>query len=171
MFEVGELVVYGSAGVCEVTDISTLDLDDVDEEKLYYFLLPLNTNSSKIFTPLENRKIIMRQLITKEEAMDLLENIPELEMFDTRNNKLRETQYKDAYRSCECKEWLKVIKTIHTRNQKRVAQGKKITSMDERFLKKVEDALYQEFSIVLEKTREEIEAMICEGLDVVTLSN
>ena len=51
MFEKGEYVVYGSKGVCEITDISTINISGMNREKLYYFLRPVNDRGAKIFIP------------------------------------------------------------------------------------------------------------------------
>ena len=42
MFEKGEYIVYGHNGICEVEDITHLNLSGVDKGKLYYVLAPLN---------------------------------------------------------------------------------------------------------------------------------
>ena len=47
MFEKGEYVVYGSKGVCEITDISTINISGMNREKLYYFLRPVNDRDAK----------------------------------------------------------------------------------------------------------------------------
>ena len=41
MFQIGELVVYGSTGVCRVEEISGLNQPGEDREKRYYRLRPL----------------------------------------------------------------------------------------------------------------------------------
>ena len=38
MYEVGDLIVYGRTGICEVTEITTLKMDGVPKDKLYYIL-------------------------------------------------------------------------------------------------------------------------------------
>ena len=36
MFEQGEYIVYGSTGVCKVEKVTTMDMDGVPGDKLYY---------------------------------------------------------------------------------------------------------------------------------------
>ena len=38
MFEQGEYIVYGSTGVCKVEKVTTMDMDGVPGDKLYYIL-------------------------------------------------------------------------------------------------------------------------------------
>ena len=40
-------------------------------------------------------------------------------------------------------EWIRIIKTLHMRNKERVQQGKKITYVDDRYLKEAKENLYE----------------------------
>ena len=68
MFQVNDVVIYGHHGVCEITEIGKLKMPMADQEKLYYTLRPVYHKESAVYAPVENRKIIMRSVITKEEA-------------------------------------------------------------------------------------------------------
>ena len=72
MYEVGDLIVYGRTGICEVTEITTLKMDGVPKDKLYYILRPVREKRGKVFTPVDNEKIVMRRVISKEEAEELI---------------------------------------------------------------------------------------------------
>ena len=37
MFRKGDLVLYGENGICEIGDISTVDIPGVDKERLFLF--------------------------------------------------------------------------------------------------------------------------------------
>ena len=56
MYEVGDLIVYGRTGICEVTEITTLKMDGVPKDKLYYILRPVREKRGKVFTPVDNEK-------------------------------------------------------------------------------------------------------------------
>ena len=79
MYEVGDLIVYGRTGICEVTEITTLKMDGVPKDKLYYILRPVHEKHGKVFTPVDNEKIVMRRVISKEEAEKLIREIPQIE--------------------------------------------------------------------------------------------
>ena len=66
MFNKGEYVIYGNVGVCEIMDISTLDIHGAPKDKLYYILKPLNQSKSTVFTPIDNKKVVIRKIISKE---------------------------------------------------------------------------------------------------------
>lgn len=165
MFEKGEFIVYGNAGVCEVKDITTLDMKGAPKNKLYYILSPRQRKDSKIFTPVDGNKTVMRAVLTKEEADVLIENIRDIEELWVGNDKLREEKYKETMRSCECRDWIKIIKTLYLRKQERMAQGKKTTAMDEKYLRMAEENLYSELSLALGIPKEQMEEHITNRMD------
>lgn len=165
VFEKGEYVVYGQNGICEVEDITYLNLGDADEEKLYYVLAPVEVKGSKIYSPVDNTKIIIRRIISKEEAMSLLDEIEAIEELWIINDKLREKQYKEAMQSCDYREWIRIIKTSYLRKCERTAEGKKITTTDEKYLKLAENNLYGELALALDKEKSEMENFIIEYVE------
>ena len=154
MFETGEYVVYGRTGICQVTGVTTMRVDGSSGEKLYYVLRPGGETDGKIFTPVEGGKQVLRGIITSEEAERLIDEIPSIETLSIENEKFREDSYKKCIRTCECRDLLRIIKTIYVRKQARLSHGKKTTATDERYLKLAEDHLYSEFSMLLDIPKE-----------------
>ena len=68
MFEIGEYVVYGSKGVCQVHDITHVDMPGADKDRLYYILHPLQGNGAKVYLATDSQKAVIRKVMTKEEA-------------------------------------------------------------------------------------------------------
>lgn len=160
MYKIGDFVVYGRTGICEVADITTMKMAGVPKDKLYYILTPCKDKAGKIFTPVDNEKVVIRAVISKEEAVGLLDRIPSIEELWIPNEKLRETMYKESIRKCDCEELIKIIKTLYIRRQDRIAKGKKITTTDDRYLKMAEGSLYSELSIALGIPENEMESYI-----------
>lgn len=165
MFKKNDYVVYGASGVCKIMDVSTIDMMGGDKERLYYTLQPLNAKDSQIYTPVDNEKIIIRSVISKDEANELIDEITEIPEIWIQVDKLREEKFKEAIKSCDCKEWIKVIKTIYLRKQERIAQGKKITATDEKYFRMAEDHLYSELSVALDIEKNEIGDYIKNKID------
>lgn len=149
MFQVKDIVIYGHHGVCEITEIGTLKMPMADQEKLYYTLRPVYHKDSAVYAPVENRKIIMRPVITKEAAEKLISQIPEIETVWIVNEKAREVQFKEALQTCDCEELVKIIKTLYHRKQQRLESGKKVTVVDEKYFRQAEEKLYEELAFVL----------------------
>lgn len=160
MFEKGDYIVYGHTGICQVLDVTTLDLDGISKDRLYYVLRPEGETEGKIFTPVDSVKLIIRRIMSREEAEELLDSIPEIEAIDVPEDKIREEKYKACIKSCECKELVRIIKTIYTRKKDRVSLGKKVTATDERYLKLAEENLYTELSKLLGVPKGKMEAYI-----------
>ena len=49
MFEKGDLVTYGCKGVCEVKNITTLNLEGIPKDRLYYEMQSMVNAGSRIF--------------------------------------------------------------------------------------------------------------------------
>lgn len=166
MFERGDYVVYGTKGVCRVGEITELDMKGTDEGRLYYVLHPCFQKGSTVFTPVGSGKTLMRAVMSREEAEALVDNILEIEALWEKNDKERERQYKEAIKSGDPREWIRIIKTSYLRGQERLAQGKKATTIDERFFHEAEERLYEELSVALEKPKETIRAYISERIEL-----
>lgn len=156
MFKKGDYIMYGNIGTCEVVDITTMNIDGVPKNKLYYILRPYNQKGNKVFTPIDNQKIKMRPIVSKERAYEIIDNMSSIEELWIGNDKLREENYKECMRGGECTDWIKIIKTLYVRKQKRMEEGKKITSIDEKYLKIAEEYLLSECSIAIGISKEEM---------------
>lgn len=165
MFEIGEYIIYGTKGVCQVMDITSMDMDGMPRGTMYYILHPLHQNGGRIYVSVENRKTVMRKILTGEEAKALIREIPDIEELWIVNDKVREERYKECIRTCDCRELVRIIKTLYMRRQKRIKQGKKITATDERYLKLAEDNLYSELSIPLEIPKEDMEKYLTDEIE------
>lgn len=164
MFEVGEYIVYGTKGVCQVEDITTMQMGDMPKSQ-YYVLQPVGQKGSKIYVATGNQKTIMRRILTAQEANELVQEIPQIEELWLDNEKVREEKYKECIRSCKCRDLVKIIKTLYLRKEKRIREGKKITATDERYLKMAEDNLYSELSIPLKVPKTEMPAYISSHIE------
>ena len=160
MFEKNDYIIYGASGVCRVEDITTMSMDGISKDKLFYVLAPSSQKGGKIFTPVDSQKTLMRRILNRDEAEQLIDEIPDIEELWITNDKLREEKYKECMRSCDCRQWIKIIKTLYMRKLERSALGKKITSTDEKYLRMAEDYLYSELEIPLEVPRESMEEYI-----------
>ena len=160
MFEIGDYVVYGSNGVCKITKIGHVDLPGISQEKLYYTMKPCYVKSSEISAPVDNRQVVLRKVMSKEEASEFVQEIPKIKKIQVTEEKKRETMYKEALYSCEPVRIASLIKTIGDRIKERQAEGKKVTSSDSRFFHMAEDSLFGELAISLEMNKEDVGAFI-----------
>lgn len=160
MFEIGEYIIYGNTGVCKVGEVTKMAAPGAEGDKLYYTLEPVYDKGCRLFTPVDNQKVKMRPVLTKEEADELIMRIAEIDTLRVGDEKNREQVYKDAIRTCNCVEWVRMIKTLYIRKESRLAAGKKVTSSDAKYLHMAEESLYGELSVVMGIPKDEVEEYI-----------
>jgi RNA polymerase-interacting CarD/CdnL/TRCF family regulator len=78
VFKINEYIVYGNDGVCKVEGIGKPDFYDESSDKKYYMLKPVFCDNSIIYSPIDNSRVVMRRVITKEEVQELINLIPEI---------------------------------------------------------------------------------------------
>lgn len=169
MFEIGERIIYGTNGVCCVEKIGALDSPNALEGRIYYTLCPEYAKDSTIFTPVDNQKVKMRAVATKEEAMKLIDEIKDIESLWIADEKSREQKYKEAVQTCDRRELVKIIKTIYLRKQSRLVEGKKVTAVDEKYFKLAEERLYGELAVSLNMTIDEVKSYIIERVEQLSI--
>ena len=154
MFEKGDLVTYGCKGVCEVKNITTLNLEGIPKDRLYYEMQSMVNAGSRIFSPVgQEEKNAMRAVLTKEEAEELLGQLPECRLCWEKDERRREETYRRIINHSDARGMLCMIRTITDYGRERVLEGRRMPAMDGRYLKAAEDNLYAELSIAMEIPR------------------
>lgn len=165
MFQEGDLVVYGSSGVCRVVQIGALESQAADPNRQYYTLQPL-FESERIYTPVDSG-VFMRPAMTKEEAQNLIRQIPEIDgdVCTERNPANLRIHYEASLQSHECRELIRMIKGIRRKTRETEKKGRKMGQVDQRYRKKAEGLLHGELAIALGIPREEVEDYIHSALE------
>jgi len=163
-FEKGSYVLCGGHGVCRIEAITGMNLLGEKKERLYYVLSQVYTCGSRLYIPVDNQKILMRPLLTKEEVDKLIGKIPEIEELWISNEKEREQAYKAALQTCDCEEAIKIMKTLYLRKKLRLENGKKVTAIDMKYFHLAEELLYGELAVVLSIEKDKVESYITESI-------
>lgn len=138
---------YGAAGVCQIEDVRCPDFAKAANRK-YYFLKPLHSPCDCIYVPLENESAL-RKILSRQEATELIEKIPDLEAKWAQEDNVGEESYKKAFQSYDCYEWVKMIKSLYWKIDKRKQDGKKPIQLDEKYMDMATDYLQGELSVAL----------------------
>ncbi|MCI8668969.1 MAG: hypothetical protein HFI34_05535 [Lachnospiraceae bacterium] len=78
MFQKKEYIFSESLGVCRVDDIAKLSSKN-EEQRLYYVLKPEFDRAKASYIPVEGHKVLLRELISKEQAEELLnQGLPDI---------------------------------------------------------------------------------------------
>lgn len=147
MYKVSEHVVYGAGKVCEVEQIAELKLTGT--AKQYYVLHPLNKKDERIYVPVQNEAKSIHKVISKEQALTIIDTIPSVEPLEITSERAREQEYKELMYKKDYVSLIKLIKSIHIRNEKRLARGKKATATDVFYLQTAKEALESELADAL----------------------
>ena len=158
MYQTGDLLIYGSTGVCRVLSIDRRQdyVDGIKQDKLYYQLKPLH-QGGVIYTPVDNSKVVMRPVISREEAEALIDTIPTLQPL---------TQlYQANLRQHSCRSLLQLTMSIHAKQAQAEAQKRRLGMVDERFMKQAEQLLYGELSAALDIPYDEVQPYIASRME------
>ncbi len=161
MYQIGETVVAGCNGVCYVESIGPLAMmGKAAAGKNYYTLKPCFERGGKVYVPVENEDSRMRPALTKDQAQNLITEISGLEQIWINDEKMRETEYKDAVNSSDPRKLIRIIKTMYYRRKSRIENGKKSTAVDERYFRIAEQRLYDELGLALSMDRDQVKEYI-----------
>lgn len=150
MFQIGDYVVY-KRDVCKVCEIKKNYFQGND----YYVMSPVNDESLVISVPVGNDAGLLRTIISRKEAESFIESIPDIPLITVQDRAI-ENEYKSLMRSNDMKDLIRIIKTSYSRNDVRRENGKRLSEIDETYLKRAEQMLYNELSISLDMTVDEV---------------
>lgn len=167
MFQTGDYIIYGTKGVCQVRDVGPIDFSGATKGKLYYTLTPCYMEGSTVYAPVEAKGIMMRPIMSRKEALALIDTIPETSELWIKDEKSRESVYRETIKGCDSHELIRIIKTIWGRRRSRMAEGKKITVADDKYFRMAEDNLYGELAYSLGLDRDAVKEFITERLQKV----
>lgn len=161
MYHTGELVVYGTTGVCRVEGVTQPETPGAERGRLYYVLKPLQQDGV-IYTPAENSKVPMRPVISAQEAEALIDLIPTIEAEAVYSPTLQALaqHYQDVLRSGGCEEVLRLTMSIYSKQQAAQARKKRLGLVDERYRKQAERLLHGELAAALGIPFEEVQPYI-----------
>lgn len=157
MFEIGDYVVYGNAGVCKVSDITKMNFAGLDKNKPYYVLDPVFQNGT-IYSPTDNDSIMIRPIITKEDAVNLIDAIPSMDGDAYYNSSLQQLSqhYKDFLQSYDCEDLVEMTKSIYSKKREVEDRQRPLGQVDKRFMKQAEDLLFGELAVALGIEKEQV---------------
>ena len=76
MYQIGDYVVYGGSGVCQVMAVGTQASSACDRHRAYYTLRPL-ASTETIYVPVDTH-VSIRPVLTRQEADALILQLPGL---------------------------------------------------------------------------------------------
>ena len=127
----------------------------------YYVLNPIEDDTLQIEIPTSS--IYLRDLISKEKVQRIIKNIPHIPIIECEDKQL-ENEYKNLMNTESLENYIRIIKTTYLRNKEREQQKKKLRDKDSHYFNLAEKYLYNEFSVLLNKTFEETKNYVIESV-------
>jgi CarD family transcriptional regulator len=164
MYKIGDLIIYGSEGVCRIEDIGIPEHSETEKDRQYYTIQSLYLNE-RIFSPVDS-VVFMRPIISHNEAENLIRQMPDVEVqvYDNRNLNLLEEHYRHFMQTHKCCDLIYIIKSVYLKQKSAIETKKKLGQIDTRYLKRAEDMLYGEFAIALGIPKESVKDYILTSL-------
>ncbi|MGP1349890.1 MAG: CarD family transcriptional regulator [Stomatobaculum sp.] len=161
MFRKHDFVVYENSGVCEIEDVKALSFSDA-EPRLCYILKPLFSSDGTIYTPVNNPRVFIRPVISREEALSIIQALPDAQpdSFDGLRTGALEEKYRRAVQSHRCKDLVRLALSISRRTRRARRAGKKVSEIDGRYLKHLHMLIYGEFSVALNISPDDVSRLI-----------
>lgn len=147
MYQVGDRIIYGGSGVCQVKAVGPLEGNRGD--RLYYTLEPLY-GSGIIYAPVDG-PVFSRPLMTRPEIEALLaqfSQIPAEPLAERSFTALRD-HYVSVLKSHDCQALVGLIKGAYEKGQRAARRGKRPGAVDQRYLKSAQELLHGEIAAVL----------------------
>lgn len=159
---IGDIVVTKNFEVCKIIDKVIKDFGI--GPKTYLILEPYfakQITQDKIFIP-ENNKNLIRPIMEKEEALKVINNIPQLENVWYSDQKERRMKFEEMYKTGDANKICQLIKSLIKHNEQLKLTKHTLSMLDKEFLDKLKEGICQEFAIALNMPFESIERFIAE---------
>ena len=164
MFQVNDYVVYSNLGICQIKDLRPARLGGA--EPLCYVLKCLADPASTLFVPTDGADLEarLRPARTRAEVLALIQGMPAEPAVDIQDERERGRDLMARVHSGDCRQLIRVIKTLHQEQARKRARGKTLTTTDARILAQAERLLAEEFAFALGITPEAVVPFILEHL-------
>ncbi len=160
MLKLNEMVMYGTTGVCIVEKIEERKIGR--DIKSYYVLKPVAQASATVLLPADNEKLLSkaREVLTADEVMAIIGAVNKETDIWVESDGERKLKFGEIMSSGDRKAFLLLLRTLYNRQRFLSTKGKRLHLSDERFLKESQRLVYDEFSIALNISFEDIGAFI-----------
>jgi len=160
MYSRGDHIVYGSHGLCEITDIISSPFDPSDTRTFYALHPVLCPPTTMIYTPVDNPAVIMRPPMTKPQAAALVKKMPDIPPLTVEREKLRRDVYRAALSAADPEQLVALLHTVALRRIETMRHGRRLTDADTDNERRARNNLLGELSLSLGVSHDEISGML-----------
>ncbi len=154
MFNIGDLIIYSTHGVCRIDDICKKSYSNVSRE--YYILYPVEDPDLKISVPVNSDRVVMLDIMDKEEAEKVLKFFEEPGIEWIEDAKVRNKKYTNIIKGGDRREIIKLASTLMLKQMETEHKKERMYNQDQKMLEDIQGNLFQELAASLETTVEKI---------------
>ncbi len=166
MFNIGDKIVYGSEGVFTVQEYTASPLDKSDE-RIFYILVPISgSQNNKIIAPSDGGRVPMRGVISRDEALALIDRMPEIGEITVAQERGRRDAYRAVINEGRGEDFVSIIKTVRRRREEFMLLKRRLSETDTDFEGRAKNCLFGELSVALDIPRADVERFIEERLEL-----
>lgn len=164
MYQVGEQVVYGSHGVCNVVDV---EVRKIDRQKVEYFALePVDQPGARFFVPTGNPTALskLRYVMDRDTLTRLLDcKCTEQDVWIADEGR-RKLYYRELINNADCAALITMVGALCRHRKEQLASGRKFHVCDENFLRDAQKLLTSEISVVMEMDQTSAREFLAQSL-------
>jgi CarD family transcriptional regulator len=164
MFNVGDLIIYSSLGICRIDNICEKTYNG--KTRNYYVIQPIEDNNLTIHNPVDNDQVVMLGIINRSDAEEILESFKSSGIRWIEKGHDRAKVYSDIVKTGNRKEISKIVNTLMRKKYEDQRMGKKLSDLDRRLLSSIQHILFKELAIALDTTFEEIVEKISRSIEL-----
>lgn len=160
MYRIGDMLLYGTEGVCKVEEICEMKVSRTKEK--YYVLRPVYREGATVFVPVDNEVLTakMRPILTVDEINGMLGRIQQEDDCWIEDATERKTEFQKTLLGGDRFELLRMIRSLYMRRKKLQENGKRLRTNDEQMLRNAEKLLNDELALVLGISQREVPEFI-----------
>ena len=160
MFQIGDVLVYTTYGICRVENIIEMNFNGSLTK--YYILVPLSEAKTELTIPVDNpiTNSRLHKLLTPDEINEIINQIVYLEPFWIPNDNERKKAFNDIIKKGDRKDTLQMLKSVKKHQLSLKDKVRKLHACDEQVMHDAEKLIVDEFSYVLNKEKIEIYILI-----------
>lgn len=162
MFNVGDLIIYSSQGICQIDEICEKTVLGVTRN--YYVLHPLDNPNLKISIPVDND--IMNRLVDRDEAEEIIQSfkLPGVSWIEKSSQRIQ--AYNGIIKKGNRREISQVANTLMKEKIKAESSGRKFPEKDRELLDFIQNILFSELAMSLNTTFEAVHKKVLDLINV-----
>ena len=161
MISVGDVVVYGTSGVCRFNGTVTKKTAFGTSE--YFEFVSCRDNSNRTYMPKKEELLKkVRHVMTHDEALDVVKSTMKKDVILIANDEERNNKFSAMLKENDCASTVLIVRSLHALQKEREARGNHLHSADERMLRLAQRLADDELSYALGIDRDSVAKFVHE---------